>query len=134
MREKTPSRYLKMLRRTASHIRDSLISIGDIGTKHKKISFETLQFSSQEFGSTAMCSANYQAHFSLYHRLEDLISIGMPEYAIEELYKIGYLDLRNRRVTIPRDEELLTEALNAMKKKYVTRKVKELKERIRIKD
>ncbi len=132
---KTPKIYLDLLRKTRDRFRkEALLSMGDIGTENSKVSLEHFVYFTRKSAKDVFDSINYQAHFGRVDRLLDLIAVNLPEYALEEVYREKYLDLRNKDVVIPVYEEILLESLIALERKYGKRKVFELKRKLRIKD
>lgn len=111
------------------------ISINEIGKNHLKFSLSSiLSYFMQGYCKEPLGAVNYLAHYGSSIRLEDVITVGFPEYALDELSKMCYLDLRKKQIFIPTNEELLKKAMDEMNKKYSERRVKKLRERLGIID
>lgn len=135
MAQRTPEKYLEILRRTFSSIDSKgLLSINDIGNKNSKVSLEEILVCAKSH-SEGLEVANYKAHFHVYSRLQDLTEVGFPEYTLNELIvTFNYPQKREVEGIIPTQEELLQSSLNSLEVKYGKRKVTKLKKRLGIKE
>ena len=79
-------------------------------------------------------ASNYQAHYGEYSRLEDFAEIGIPEYVVDRLIMLNYLQKRADYIIVPAQEELLQSALESLTTKYGKGKVTKLKKRLGIKE
>jgi hypothetical protein len=84
--------------------------------------------------SRGLEATNYLCHFGEYTRLRDFVEVGLPEYTLQRLIALSYLQKRAENVIIPAQEELLILAINSLNSKYGKARVTKLKKRLGIKE
>ena len=134
MGEKYRENYRVALAKTLTQLSPKeRVSLEDIGQNHQKLSLDRLiQYFMQAHCENSFDAVNYLAHYGSSTRWDDVISVGFPEYALEELAKARYFRLRMQKVFIPTNEEILKKAFEELKSKNSPRKIKKLKERLGI--